>query len=113
MKKLAEIKKSFIDKKDQFIMDSKRFWREHWKDVLTATPVVIAGGKFVYGVAKDISEKHDEKVRESRVYDPSLGDWWDLKKPLTTSQRLELESRVQNGEPRGQVLNDMGVLKRR
>lgn len=46
------------------------------------------------------------------MYDPSMGDWWDLKKPLTNNERLEMEARVANGELRGEVLRDMGKLKK-
>ena len=57
-------------------------------------------------------DKMQDKKRENRVYDPSLGQWWDLNKPLTNNERLEMETRVANGELRGDVLKDMGKLKR-
>lgn len=52
------------------------------------------------------------RLRESTIYDRSLGMYWETKHPLTTNQRLIIESRHKAGESYGQILSDMKLLKR-
>ena len=46
------------------------------------------------------------------IFDPRTGDHWFTKRPLTAKEKLELERRYDNGERKGQILDDMGLLKR-
>lgn len=54
----------------------------------------------------------EERLRNSMIYDRSLGMYWQTRKPLTANQRLIIESRHKAGEPYGKILSDMKVLKR-
>lgn len=54
----------------------------------------------------------ENKLRNSMIYDRSLGMYWETKRPLTANQRLTIESRHNAGESYGQILSDMKVLKR-
>lgn len=54
----------------------------------------------------------ENRLRNSMIYDRSLGMYWQTKRPLTTNQRLVIESRHKAGESYGSILSDMKVLKR-
>lgn len=112
-------RKEFTDKvkekvsvaKEKIKSGAKIAW-DNRADIMAVGTVLIAAGSMMNKSAKRRDEKKETAIRERRVYDPSMGDWWDLKKPLTNNERLEMEARVANGELRGEVLRDMGKLKK-
>lgn len=63
-------------------------------------------------LGKQIDIHRADKLRNSTIYDRSLGMYWETKKPLTANQRLVIESRHKAGEPYGKILSDMRILKR-
>ena len=63
-------------------------------------------------IGKQLDIRRENRLRNSMIYDRSLGMYWETKKPLTTNQRLTIESRHNAGESYGAILNDMKVLKR-
>lgn len=86
------------------------------KDVLILT--VPAGLAVIGGVTKvaskainahTVNKEIDFKTRT--VYDRSLGRYIELKRPLTTSQALEVEARKAAGEGLTSILDDMNMLK--
>ena len=90
----------------------KDFVIENKRTIVVATPIAIAAFSEINKAANRHERAKEERRRDSRVYDPSLGYWWDLKKPLTNNERLEMEARIANGEKRGDILRDMGKLKK-
>lgn len=48
--------------------------------------------------------------RECHEYDPSLGVYYDLRRPLTNKEKLELSRRHANGEAIGDILASFKVL---
>lgn len=50
--------------------------------------------------------------REKQIYDPSMGFYWETKRPLTNNQKLMIEQRHRNGEPYGKILRDMRLLRK-
>lgn len=88
------------------------------KDViLVLTPAVVGSVAAVakvavkalntYNVNKEISFK------QRTIYDRSLGRYVELKRPLTSAEALAIEERRLNGERLHQILEDLGLLKRR
>ena len=61
---------------------------------------------------KYIDIYRETRLRNSMIYDRSLGMYWETKKPLTANQRLTIESRHKAGESYGAILSDMKLLKR-
>ena len=53
----------------------------------------------------------DNKNRDLRIYDPSIGRYWILKRRLTNLDQLEIEQRKAIGEHLGQILDSMNVLR--
>ncbi len=73
--------------------------------IITAATVVI---NKTIRISRDVAETHHQN---SRIYDHSLGMYWKLKHPLTTNERIIIERRRKNGEPYGEILKDMRLLK--
>lgn len=94
----------------------QRLWNkivENRDTIIKVAPIVIGG---FAALAKTVSRHariHNEKVlKELYVWDPKLGLYWQLRKPMTNSQRLELDRRKQTGESVGNILAGMRILKR-
>ena len=88
------------------------------KDViLVMTPVVVGG---IAAVAKVTTKalntyKVNQEIgfKQRTIYDRSLGRYVELKRPLTSAEALTIEERRLNGEKLNQILDDLGLLKRR
>ena len=50
--------------------------------------------------------------REKQIYDPSMGFYWEIKRPLTNNQKLIIEHRHRNGEGYGKILREMRLLRK-
>lgn len=75
----------------------------------TLTSISVVGIKTI---GKQLDIRRENRLRNSMIYDRSLGMYWETKKPLTANQRLTIESRHNNGESYGAILNDMRILKK-
>ncbi len=84
--------------------------------VVVLAPVAVAGLTGVVKITKDIVRlsvaANERKVTDRRCYDPSEGHYWTLKRTLTNSDWLAVSHRLDTGESLGDILSDMGVLKR-
>lgn len=93
--------------------EAKDWIDEHKVQLIAAAPVVI---KVVTDVVKVIGRRHnlyvEQKQRDLRWYDPSLGKYWNLRRKPTTSESLFIDKRHrQYGESIGELLDDMGLLR--
>lgn len=68
---------------------------------------LIAIGKY-QKKRRDLKKEEDE--RNSRVWDPEMGIYWETSKPMNQKQKLEYSRRVNSGESRGDVLDSMKLL---
>lgn len=101
--------------------DTKEWCAEKWKIIKANKELAITGCSIVVPAVIEIvkisnkksARRADEKHRKTEMWDPVEGHWWELRRELTSSELLEVERRVRNGESRGEVLYDMGVLKQR
>ena len=77
------------------------------------TAALIGGLMFAWRkIDKYVDIRREVKLRNSMIYDRSLGMYWQTKRPLTANQRLQIESRHKAGEPYGKILSEMKILKR-
>lgn len=92
-----------------------QFWekcKENKEAIIAVGSVTIPATVEVVKVAvRNRSRRDDNNRRKKSMWDPVEGHWWELKRPLTSSELLEVEHRVKNGESRGEVLYSMRVLK--
>lgn len=112
--------RTFKEKWTQFKAKVKAKWEDvKWwcagnKELVVAVLVVLipALAKTANGAARAYAEHKEDERRQKDIFDPRTGDHWFTKRPLTSKEKLELERRYDNGERKGQILDDMGLLKR-
>lgn len=100
----------------------KRKAREGWewvKDnkemVLICVPVASAAVAGVCKITSNAIRLHkvhkEELIKNTYIYDPSLGFYWPMKRALTGAEKLEFDARRKAGETTGEILRSMKVLK--
>lgn len=81
-----------------------------------AVPSAAFAGRATYQAIKkhNRNKRQDkqEKMKRTRIYDRSSGNYWHLKKELTNKQWLEVNKRKKAGEKTGDILKSMKVLKK-
>lgn len=81
-----------------------------------ALPAAAFAGRATYQAIKkhNRNKRQDkqEKMKHTRIYDRSSGNYWHLKKELTNKQWLEVDKRKKAGEKTGDILKSMKVLKK-
>ena len=88
--------------------------KQNKETVIAVASVVIPGAIEIGKMAVKNRDKREENDRRKRaMWDPVEGHWWYLRRELTSSEYLEVERRVRDGEARGEVLDDMGLLRKR
>lgn len=91
---------------------AKDWWDDNKGAVLVAAPVV--GGIALKGMqifGKHHNLKLEQRNKDRRCYDTSLGHYWELKRKLTNRDWVEINRRRRNGESLGDILDNLGVLK--
>ncbi len=99
--------------------DAKEWCAEKWEIIKENKETVIAVGSIAVPTVVEVvkmankrqARRADDKHRKTEMWDPVEGHWWKLRRELTSRELLEVEHRVKNGESRGEVLADMGLLK--
>lgn len=92
--------------------DMKCFWEENKEEIVILAPAAI--GLTTLGIrviSKHVALAQEQRFKDFYVYDNSTRRYWELRRKLKTSEKLELERRTELGEKIGYVLRDMGVLK--
>ena len=49
--------------------------------------------------------------KDSRIYDNREGFYWELRRPLTNTERQSIARKRKNGEKLGDILEEMRLLK--
>ena len=61
-------------------------------------------------IRKDARERKEERIKRSRIWDPSERHYWLLKRPLINQEWEKLLDRRETGESIHDILYRMGVL---
>ncbi len=85
------------------------YLEEHENMVYT---IVSVGGAVIAGAIAGVSQIGNMNPESREIEDDVTGLKFRVKKPLTNQQIMELGDRMIDGEPMGNALDDMGVLKR-
>ena len=80
--------------------------------VMAVTPVVKMITNAVISANRRAAVKTEQESKEIYCYDRSLGHYWELKRKLTNSDWMKINSRKANGESLADILTDMDVLKK-
>lgn len=109
-------KRSWKEKVSDNLHRTADWIRYNQETVVLLAPVAIAGITGLAKITKDLVRlgiaANERKVTDRRCYDPSEGHYWNLKRPLSNSDWLEVSHRQAGGEKMGDILSDMKVLKR-
>lgn len=115
-KTFGEKMKYWIDDIKQKKNDLMSWCEEHKEAVMVIAPVIITGTfEIAKAAIKKSAAKQEEVYRQDYVYDRSAGHYYELKHIKSAKKRnkkyLEIDRRRYNGEPLGEILKDMKMLK--
>lgn len=105
--KIDAIRQKVKDKTDKF----KNFVVRNRAIIIGSAPFAIAILSELNKAANRRERIREDRRKDSRIYDPMIGDYWELRKPLSNNERLMYQERVRRGESRGSILEDMNLLK--
>lgn len=89
-----------------------RFCKEHPQGAVLGVSTLIGGVSFAgKRICKAVDTKKAVKLVECRHYDRRTDTYWFSKRPLKTSEKLMLDKLYSEGRNKGDILNDMGLLK--
>lgn len=117
MRKLKWAKrKKTIEEKARKTAQSASDWMKENKETLAIVVPGLAVG--VRGASRVVSSairkntvKHEERSRQTRFYDHSLGCYWYTKRPLRKDELLSVKRRKNSGESYGDIFKSMKLLK--
>lgn len=88
------------------------WWREHQTEISVFGPVLISGTvEMIKIISKQKKQNEERYLKENYIYDRSMGHYYELRRKLKSSEWLMIEKRKSYGEPLGEILQDMRVLK--
>lgn len=95
------------------IEKAARWCAEHPMLAMVVIPSVAgAAVEITKATTKVAKAKIEENHRMKTIYDPELGQYIDLKRPLKASEKVELAKRhTEGGENITCILDDMGRIK--
>ena len=93
----------------------RAWWGYNKEWAIVVIPIAIGGAswtikKIVSGTITSINLGKEERLKNLYFYDTSLRNYWKLRRPLTTSEMLSLETRKKAGETIGEILMSMRVI---
>lgn len=93
--------------------DFKYFCYEN-KEMVAAVLIVLipALSKTVSSSARAYAAHREDVRRKTDYFDPRTSEHWFTKRPLSASEKLELEKRYNEGESKGEILDSMRLLKK-
>lgn len=88
-------------------------WAEQNPQMVVAGVTVALGlvGKGVKSLFKVIGASAADRKQQMKWYDPSLGHYWQLRRPMRKEEALEVNRRRKNGETLGDIFESMKILR--
>ena len=109
---LKEKWESFKWKAEQKKRETFKWANEHPQAAFFTVTTLVGGlsygGKKIF---KHVSVKKEIKLMECRHYDRRTDEYWFSRRPLKSTEKLQLEKYYQNGMSKGEALRRMGLLK--
>lgn len=100
------------DKMEESKEKAKQWFVDHQNDILYGCYIAATIGAAVIPIVHKARKNHYEHLKDYRIYDRSNGFYWETRRKLTNNQKMIIEQRHLTGEPYGQILSDMKLLKR-
>lgn len=108
-----ELKKAERRKKVEAMKTKvKDWWEDNKAYVVILGPGVLAGGaKLIQTIGRHHNLKLEERQKDLRVYDTSLGHYWELRRKLDNNDWTYINRERDRGASLGDILDRMKVLK--
>ena len=108
-----ELKKRKIKEKLKEVRnDLGRFYYDNEEAIRTWAPVLIpAAGFGVKHMLKQKTIRDEERSKELYHWDPRRGEYYMSRRPLKSSEQLELDRLYSQGYSKGEALKRMKLLK--
>ena len=88
------------------------WWEDNKMTILTVGPLAIGlATKGIQIVGKNINLRLEQRNKDLRLYDTSLGHYWELRRKLNNADWVQINRRRDRGESLGNILDEMKVLK--
>ena len=93
-------------------IDSIKNWcNEHREEAITIGIICVSTGfKFYKEAKKSYDLKMEKELKDTYIYDRSMGHYWKCRKKPTTEQDVEINHRQDHGEGLGTILADIRLL---
>ena len=105
-RKAWEQTKSTASKAGRFVSENKEM-------VAMGIPLAIATVKAGQSLVVSRRVNKDYHRKDHRLYDPSMGFSWELRRKLTNADRAEIRKRRKAGQDYYEILEELRLLKRR
>lgn len=109
-------KMSFEDlkKKANGVYGSGKTWAKENKETLIVFGPVLVGSlvEMVKVVSRSSTIRENKRLKDNYIYDRSAGHYYEAKRKLKNKEWLQVDERHKNGESIGDILSDMGLLKK-
>lgn len=66
---------------------------------------------FAAKAVKSLVDGHQKHTQDTRIWDPELGMFWKIRRPMTSYEQRQYMIRARNGEDRGDILAALKLLK--
>lgn len=83
--------------------------KENREELVKFTPFILGAIGLVKSMKPTATQSERQRI-DHTYYDPRSGLHWQLRRPLTNAERIELERRRRLGEDAGEILSSMRVL---
>lgn len=91
------------------------FVKENYDVLIIVIPAAtaITGGLLKLGqkIFRNIAITRDKRIKDTRIYDRSLGKYLELKRPLNNNDFKQILARKENGEKLSYILMDLKLIK--
>lgn len=88
-------------------------WWDDNKGVVVVVVPIVGGviAKLIAAISKHHGLVMEQRNKDLRLYDTSLGHYWELKRKLKNDDWVTINRRRNLGESLGDILDEMRVLK--
>lgn len=100
------------EKFNRWKQNAKDWWTDNKQVIILVGPgVLAAGAKIASVIGKRYNLHVEERQKDLRVYDTSLGHYWELKRKLNNNDWTYINNERDRGISLGKILDNMKVLK--
>ena len=98
-------------KAEDGVKNVKKTIKDHPMESFTIACLAIPGMlKIANSAIRAHSQNQETKYNECDIYDPRTGTHYYTKKPLTNTQKLNLENQYKEGRNKGEILREMHMI---